>query len=145
MMRCTPKTSCSPAATRNSTAAWNSPLRTTLVAAPTTTSHFPAVDPLVELHAGRLLELGGVHHLHRINGGEVVLVLVGRETLVEVAVRDVVLAVAERPAEALDLQPLESLDDLVRVRPLAADRLGCLLDRALVGGDGGVRAVGLEV
>src|SRR5256885_14968247 len=76
----TPKTSCRPAATRNSTAAWKTPpstmLRLCAIRAPEA-SHAPRVDPVVEPGAARLLDLLRGHHLHGIDRHEVVAVLFG--------------------------------------------------------------------
>src|SRR5206468_6980101 len=114
----TPKTSCRPAATRNSTAAWKTPpstmLRLCAIRAPEA-SHAPRVDPVVEPGAARLLDLLRGHHLHGIDRHEVVAVLVGGDALVVARLLDVFLRVPGRAGQGLHLDALE--------RP--ARRLGC--------------------
>src|SRR2546425_9893986 len=131
-----PKTSCSPAAARKSTAAWNTPPSTMLtlcwIRGPES-SRLPAVDPLVEARAGGLLDLPGGHHLDGVDRDEVVLVPVGAEALEEAALHDVVGPVAALARQRLDLDALERLDDLVGGRPLAARGPGGLLHRRPVG------------
>src|SRR4029453_14496269 len=145
---CTPKTSCSPAATRNSTAAWKTTpstmLRPRWIRAGLA-SHLPRVDPVVEAHTGGLLDLLGAHGLQRVDRDEVVLVLVRGEALEERRLHDVVLAVAPRAGERLDLDPLEGLDHLIDAGPLAAGRLGRPLDPRLVGDDGEDPGAGLVI
>src|SRR3989449_10005284 len=96
-------------------------------------SDLPAVDPVVEADARRLLDLLRAHRLHGIDGDEVGLVLVGGEALEERRLHDVVLAVAPGSGQRLRLHALERLDDGVLRRPLAAPRPGRALDGRLEG------------
>src|SRR6185295_8007492 len=123
-MRCTPNTSCRPAATRKSTEAWNTPPSRTSkneVNGPELRlrSEFDArrLDPLPEVRSGGLLQLVGIHLRHVGQGREVVAVLVRRDALVEGLLGDVVLAHLGGTAEGLDLEAFHRVDDVLLPRP----------------------------
>src|SRR6185369_4930739 len=123
-MRCTPNTSCRPAATRKSTEAWNTPPSRTSkkeVNGPRRwlRSQFDVrrLDPLPEVHSGGLLQLVGIHPRHVGQGREVVAVLVRRDALVEGLLGDVVLAHLGGAAERLDLEAFHRVDDIFLTRP----------------------------
>src|SRR6266446_4024047 len=145
-----PNTSCSPAATRKSTAAWNTPPSTTLANADMradSVSDFElrGFDPLPEIGAGRLLKIGGIHRLEPVEGHEIVLVVVGAEALGERLVGDVVLAPGAFAAEALDREALHRADDVVERGPAPAFCDRRLFDRRLVGYESEIGAIGLPV
>src|SRR5262249_27022467 len=127
----TPKTTCSPAATRNRMLAWKTPLARTLTTRAVRLD-LPAADPVEQLCPGRLHRLLRRHDLDRADGDEVVAVLVRGDALIEVAHLDVVLAPASPARERFDLDPLERLDHLRLLGP-APGGTGRLLDRSLVG------------
>src|SRR2546422_5137539 len=103
-MRCTPNTSCSPAATRNSTAAWKTP--PSRIPSSLRSSDLPAVDPVVEPDARRLLDLLRGHRLDGVDRHEVVAVLVGGDSLEERRLHDVVFPVAPRTRQRFRLHAL---------------------------------------
>src|SRR5215218_3346315 len=128
-MRCTPKTSCSPAATRNSTAAWNSPAAristgalTPCAAGSASDVELRLGDPAPEVLARSLLHLPAVHavDLGGIEDREVVAPVVRGDALHEGLFRYAVLAHPARPAEGDHLDAADGVGDLGLARPRAA-------------------------
>src|SRR5918993_1839008 len=120
-MRCTPNTSCSPAATRNRTEAWKTPpIRTSkneVKGGRRSELDVRRLDPLPEIAPLGLLQLIGVHLRDVADGREVEAVLVRGHALVERLLGDVVLPHVARAAERLDLDAFHGVDDVVLRRP----------------------------
>src|SRR5262249_901956 len=144
---CTPKTTCSPAATRKRMAAWKRPpirmpTRFAVTATGRAGSDLPGVDPLDELGARRLHRGLRRHDLDRVDRDEVVGVLGGRDAWLEVAHLDVVLPPRPLARERVPLDAFERLRHVGLGRPLPGGGVG-LLDRRLVGLDVEIGVVAL--
>src|SRR5215211_6876352 len=102
-MRCTPSTSCCPAATRNSTPAWNSPAAVTSMKAATRWLQVePRLgDPAPEVLARALLQAAPVHARDpvRVQDRKVVARVVHGRALDEDLLGDAIRAHAARPAQ----------------------------------------------
>src|SRR5262245_48410553 len=79
-----------------------------------------SLDPVPEVGARRLLQVGRVHGLERAERDEVVFVLMRGEPLHERLLRDVILAPRASAAEALHRQAGHGVNDVVLTRPAAA-------------------------
>src|ERR1019366_450361 len=168
---CTPKTSCSPAATRNNTEAWNTPPRRTSKnavkllfrdeqqerAGSRRRRHGAAImrcglelylgcfDPLPEIvRCLGLLQLRRVHGVYGAQRGEVVLVVVRGQPLVESLLGYVVLAHLARAAQRLDADALYRVDDILGAGP-GVLRLVCGFNAGAVDLHGEVGAVRFPV
>src|SRR5215472_7610923 len=90
------------------------------------------LDPVPEVGARRLLQIGRVHGLERAERDEVVFVVMSRQPLHEGLLGDVILAPGAPAAEALHRQAGHGIDHVVLAWPAAALRRRSFLDRRLV-------------
>src|SRR5262245_57660969 len=78
-----------------------------------------SLDPVPEVGARRLLQIGRVHGLERAERDEIVLVVVRRETLHERLLGDVILAPGAPAAETFHRQAGHCVDHVILARPAA--------------------------
>src|SRR5262245_53610208 len=79
-----------------------------------------SLDPVPEVGARRLRQIGPVHGLKRAERDEIVFVVVGREALHERLLGDVILAPRAPAAETLHRQAGDGVDHVILARPAAA-------------------------
>src|ERR1700737_3074578 len=142
----TPNTSCKPAATRNKTAAGNTPPTRMLANADTakrSNLELGGLDPLPEICSRGLLQIGCKHGLEITERHKVVAIIMSGEPLHEGLLGDMVLAPRALATEAFDRKARQRIDDIVLGGPVAVLRPGRSFDRRLVGGEREIGAVRL--
>jgi hypothetical protein len=91
---------------------------------------------------GGFLQVSGIHGLETAQRHEIIFVIMSREALHESLIGDMVLAPGALSAETFNGKPGHRVDDVVLRRPASVLRLGGLLDRRLVRGDGKIGPIG---